>query len=97
MVRQIEIETRVEIPVDASAADTHAKLGDVPCVFGTLGSQRYNWDDVIRIIAQVEGYTGDEYKGAVFIQFVKSFLQCIMISFSPLSATLPGSMDADSK
>jgi len=67
MVRQIEIETRVEIPVDASAADTHAKLGDVPCVFGTLGSQRYNWDDIIRTIAQVEGYKGAEYKGAVFI------------------------------
>ena len=31
------------------------RMGDVPCLFGTLASQRYNWDDVIRIIAEVEG------------------------------------------
>ena len=83
MVRQIEIETKVGRPEDASAEDTDAKLGDVPCVFGTLGSQRYNWDDVIRIIAQVEGYTGDEYKGAVFIWSAQVFLQCVMSSFLP--------------
>ena len=57
MVHQIEIETRVEVPRGADAADTSAnsKLGDAPCLFGTLASQRYNWDDVIRAIAEVEG------------------------------------------
>ena len=50
MVRQIEIETYKE-----------PDLGDVPCFFGTLTSQRYHWDDVIRIIAQVEGI-GEKYK-----------------------------------
>ena len=29
-------------------------LGDVPCLFGTLTSQRYQWDEIIRIIAEVE-------------------------------------------
>jgi hypothetical protein len=38
MVRQIEIETHRE---------PH-NLGDVPCLFGTLTSQRYHWDEVIR-------------------------------------------------
>ena len=37
MVRQIEIETRRDRDV----------LGDVPCLFGTLTSQRYQWDEVI--------------------------------------------------
>ena len=62
MVRQIEIETRVEVPHGADAADksANAQLGDVPCLFGTLASQRYNWDDVIRTIAEVEGI--DDYK-----------------------------------
>ena len=46
MVRQIEIET--------SDGD---KRGDVPSIFGTLTSQRYNWDGIIKIIAQVEGIT----------------------------------------
>ena len=57
MVRQIEIETRVEVPHGDDVADNsaNAKLGDVPCLFGTLASQRYNWDDVIRIIMEVEG------------------------------------------
>ena len=48
MVRQIEIETRHQ-----------ANQGDVPCLFGTLTSQRYHWDDVIRIIAEAENYAGD--------------------------------------
>ena len=30
-------------------------MGDIPCLFGTLTSQRYHWDEVIRIIAEVEG------------------------------------------
>ena len=47
MVKQIEIETR-------SGNGDHAQ-GDVPCLFGTLTSQRYQWDEIIRIIAQVEG------------------------------------------
>ena len=46
MVRQLEIETR-------RPAAGH--LGDVPCLFGTLTSQRYRWDEVIRIIALIEG------------------------------------------
>ena len=45
MVRQMEIETGVE---------PHY-LGDVPCLFGTLTSQRYHWDEIIRIIVAVEG------------------------------------------
>ena len=44
MVKQIEIETR---------RDAH--MGDVPSLFGTLTSQRYQWDGIISIIAQVEG------------------------------------------
>ena len=51
MVRQIEIETH-------RGPDY---LGDVPCLFGTLTSQRYHWDEVIRIIAEVEGI-GEDYK-----------------------------------
>ena len=44
MVKQIEIEPR-----------TKGSQGDVPCLFGTLTSQRYQWDGIISIIAQVEG------------------------------------------
>ena len=51
MVRQIEIETHRE---------PHC-LGDAPCLFGTLTSQRYYWDEIIRIIAEVEGI-GEDYK-----------------------------------
>ena len=51
MVRQIEIETH---------KPPHY-LGDVPCLFGTLTSQRYYWDDIIRVIVQVER-TGEDYK-----------------------------------
>ena len=46
LVRQIEAETR-GLPDSA--------LGDIPCFFGTLTSQRYHWDGIIRIIAQIEG------------------------------------------
>ena len=44
MVRQIEIETR-----DPQTAP----LGDVLCLFGTLTSQRYHWEGIIRVIAEV--------------------------------------------
>ena len=54
MVRQIEIETRRGDTTSSSPGST-LSLGDVPCLFGTLTSQRYHWDEVIRIIAQVEG------------------------------------------
>ena len=43
MVKQIEIETSSE-----------TEPGDVPSLFGTLTTQRYLWDDIIRIIAEVE-------------------------------------------
>ena len=46
MVRQIEAETR---NIETSP------MGDIPCFFGTLTSQRYFWDGIIRVIAQVEG------------------------------------------
>ena len=59
MVRQIEIETRT-CEGTADKAQGARSLGDVPCVFGTLTSQRYHWDEVIRIIAKVEGI--DDYK-----------------------------------
>ena len=49
MVRQIEIETR-----PAGTRSNGSQLGDVPCLFGTLTSQRYHWDEVSRLIAQVE-------------------------------------------
>ena len=45
MVRQIEAETR---------GSDKSPLGDIPCFFGTLTSQRYHWDGIIRIIAQLE-------------------------------------------
>jgi hypothetical protein len=53
MVRQIEIETRPE--GRKSECSTAQKMGDVPCLFGTLTSQRYHWEDIIRIVAEVEG------------------------------------------
>ena len=46
MVQQIEIETRDE---------RVAASGDIPCLFGTLTTERYHWDEIMRIIAQVEG------------------------------------------
>ena len=54
MVKQIEIET-TEISPDGEVLH-----GDVPSLFGTLTTQRYHWDDIIRIIAEVEGL--DDYK-----------------------------------
>ncbi len=51
MVRQMEIET--------GGGARYA--GDIPCIFGTLTSQRYHWDEIIRLIAQVEGIP--DYKG----------------------------------
>ena len=51
MVRQIEIERHREPQY----------LGDVPCSFGTLTSQRHRWGEVIRIISEVEGI-GEDYK-----------------------------------
>ena len=50
MVRQMEIETRCP----------RSPEGDIPCIFGTLTSQRYEWDGLIRIIAEVEGI--EDYK-----------------------------------
>jgi hypothetical protein len=72
MVKQIEIETRSAprqprdegsdngAPEPAAGAATPGSSGDVPCLFGTLTTQRYQWDEVIRIIAEVEGLT--DYK-----------------------------------
>jgi hypothetical protein len=51
MVKQIEIETTAA----AGAENVEVVPGDVPSLFGTLTTQRYHWDDIIRIIAMVEG------------------------------------------
>ena len=53
MVRQIEIETRTTTPGSAS-------LGDVPCLFGTLTSQRYQWDGILKAIVEVENNLTDD-------------------------------------
>jgi hypothetical protein len=50
MVRQIEIETAAKQGDQRKDAP-----GDIPSLFGTLTSQRYQWDDIIRVIAEVEG------------------------------------------
>ena len=50
MVKQIEIETTVTAGADGTAMIP----GDVPSLFGTLTTQRYHWDDIIRIIAEIE-------------------------------------------
>ena len=57
MVTQIEIETRFEDSVSTTC-------GDIPCLFGTLTSQRYHWDDIIRFIVEVIGKDAgiDDYK-----------------------------------
>ena len=47
MVRQIEVET--------ADKDRPSTSGDIPCLFGTLTTQRYHWDELIRIIAEKEG------------------------------------------
>ena len=52
MVRQLEIETR------GAASRQHGHLGDVPCLFGTLTSQRYYWDQIIQMICEMEGISG---------------------------------------
>ncbi len=51
MVKQIEIETSTAPGVE----NADARAGDVPSLFGTLTTQRYHWDDIISIIAMVEG------------------------------------------
>ncbi len=53
MVKQIEIET-------ARLDQNDVAAGDIPCLFGTLTTQRYHWDEIIRIIAEVEGIS--DYK-----------------------------------
>ena len=58
MVRQLEIETRTGDVESGTAVDAPG-LGDVPCLFGTLTSQRYHWDGIIRLIAQVENKEQD--------------------------------------
>ena len=63
MVKQIEIETasgmephpRAEPEGQKNHTDDATRAGDVPSLFGTLTTQRYLWDDIIRIIAVVEG------------------------------------------
>ena len=50
MVEQIEVETR-----RTAEGEERPSLGAVPCLFGTLTTQRYHWDGVIRIIAEVGG------------------------------------------
>ena len=54
MVKQLEIETRRGDVMNGAVGDG-VGLGDIPCLFGTLTSQRYHWDGIIRIIAEVEG------------------------------------------
>ena len=54
MVRQIEIETR-DLGHNGAEPGGQQHLGDVPCLFGTLTSQRYHWDQVIKVIAEKEG------------------------------------------
>ena len=51
MVRQIEIETASM----EGAQERNKKAGDVPSLFGTLTTQRYHWEQIQQIIAQVEG------------------------------------------
>ena len=50
MVRQVEIETTQTTMCN----DNGEKMGSVPCLFGTLTSQRYQWNQLIEIIAKVE-------------------------------------------
>ena len=51
MVRQVEIEAR---------DPANGVLGGVPCLFGTLTSQRYHWDGIILTIAETEGRASKE-------------------------------------
>ena len=50
MVWQLEVETTSQKP---TTTDHGEKAGEVPCVFGTLTSQRYHWDQPITVIAKV--------------------------------------------
>ena len=67
MVKQIEIETTQVKGVDGTARGplptaslmTTMVPGDVPSLFGTLTTQRYHWDDIIRIIAKVDPLAAD--------------------------------------
>ena len=52
MVRQIEIETRA---AGSTGSEDGLRLGDVPFFSGTLTSQRYLWDGLLRVLARVEG------------------------------------------
>ena len=54
MKTENSLETR-RGDVESGVSGDDVALGDVPCLFGTLTSQRYHWDGIIRIIAQVEG------------------------------------------
>ena len=63
MVRQLEIETH-RVPDN---------LGDMPCLFGTLTSQRYHWDEVIRIIAAHDESSPPSPYGRDSVPFAKGF------------------------
>ena len=59
MVRQLEIETTSQGPDQCQGPDNllNARVertGEVPCLFGTLTSQRYQWNQLIEMIATVE-------------------------------------------
>ena len=66
MVKQIEIETAST----AEGQKADAATGDVPSLFGTLTSQRYQWDDIISIIAQVA------YSSMNIYIFIHTFIRC---------------------
>ena len=56
MVKQLEEGMQLEVWMRSWDGDY---LGDMPCLFGTLASQRYRWDEVIRLIVEEEGI-GDQ-------------------------------------
>ena len=66
MVKQIEIETAST----AEGQKADAATGDVPSLFGTLTSQRYQWDDIISIIAQVA------YSSMNIYIYIHTFIRC---------------------
>ena len=51
----MEPDPRAEPEGQKNHTDDATRAGDVPSLFGTLTTQRYYWDDIIRIIAEVEG------------------------------------------
>lgn len=61
MVRQLEIDTT---PADASTNERNEKKGEVPCLFGTLTTQRYHWDQIIQIIVSIEKHNHPEFPAA---------------------------------